>query len=586
MKRHSAANTNAEESSIAGMFQYLIGVLEPDQRRSWKILSLLSLISPAVDIFSFSIIMTVINRAIQENQASPELVAFTLSMVGVTAVKCLLELYRGRLSSRFTYDGAQRLSVKVYETLMKEDLSAHYQKSAMQALDMVRQDTVNCIQMITVYTDIWVNCITFTGYGAVMIYSAKWIGIGSSLALVALMVVIHVQTRARMRVFGEKSRAYSIRTNAQITIAYGSFKEMKIDDRSAFVLKRYQKASTKFAQVQQEYQYHSGRISILLQNSVMGAMFAVLAVILLAGSNLAFILAPMLVFITALARMLQTAFHVLRGLNYMEFARKPFSVLKEALTSYDRIKAQEERTAALRRKTLTFRKGLSVSGLTFGYRDQTRIFDGASIHIPVGRSVAIIGASGAGKTTFLDLILGLLPPQAGCICYDDYDIAAHADEQGRCMASIGQLVSYIPQTVYLNGATIRDNVAFFSDERDIDNDRVIECLKCAQIWEDVQALPDGIDTLIGENGATISGGQRQRIALARALYKEFELLVMDEATAALDIDTERAVIDSIRRVKEGKTLLMVTHHMSLANECDIIYKIERKKLVLVKGDPS
>ena len=586
MKRHSAANTNAEESSIAGMFQYLIGVLEPDQRRSWKILSLLSLISPAVDIFSFSIIMTVINRAIQENQASPELVAFTLSMVGVTAVKCLLELYRGRLSSRFTYDGAQRLSVKVYETLMKEDLSAHYQKSAMQALDMVRQDTVNCIQMITVYTDIWVNCITFTGYGAVMIYSAKWIGIGSSLALVALMVVIHVQTRARMRVFGEKSRAYSIRTNAQITIAYGSFKEMKIDDRSAFVLKRYQKASTKFAQVQQEYQYHSGRISILLQNSVMGAMFAVLAVILLAGSNLAFILAPMLVFITALARMLQTAFHVLRGLNYMEFARKPFSVLKEALTSYDRIKAQAERTAALRRKTLTFRQGLSVSGLTFGYRDQTRIFDGASIHIPVGRSVAIIGASGAGKTTFLDLILGLLPPQAGSIRYDDYNIAAHADEQGRCMASIGQLVSYIPQTVYLNGATIRDNVAFFSDERDIDNDRVIECLKCAQIWEDVQDLPDGIDTLIGENGTAISGGQRQRIALARALYKEFELLVMDEATAALDIDTERAVIDSIRRVKEGKTLLMVTHHMSLANECDIIYKIERKKLVLVKGDPS
>ena len=238
MKRHSPAGSAGEENRIASMFRYLIGVLEPDQRRSWKILTLLSLISPAVDIFGFSVIMTVINRAIQENQASPELVAFTLCMVGVTVGKCLLELYRDRLSSRFTYDGAQRLSVKVYETLIKEDLPAHQQKSAMQALDMVRQDTVNCIQMITVYTDIWVNCITFTGYGAVMIYSAKWIGIGSSLALVALMVVIHAQTRARMRAFGEKSRAYSIRTNAQITIAYGSFKEMKIDDRSAFVLKR------------------------------------------------------------------------------------------------------------------------------------------------------------------------------------------------------------------------------------------------------------------------------------------------------------------------------------------------------------
>ena len=88
--------------------------------------------------------------------------------------------------------------------------------------------------------------------------------------------------------------------------------------------------------------------------------------------------------------------------------------------------------------------------------------------------------------------------------------------------------------------------------------------------------------MIGENGTAVSGGQRQRIALARALYKDFELLVMDEATAALDMETEKAVIDSIRQVKGNKTILMVTHHMSLANECDMIYKIEDKKIVRVK----
>ena len=108
-----------------------------------------------------------------------------------------------------------------------------------------------------------------------------------------------------------------------------------------------------------------------------------------------------------------------------------------------------------------------------------------------------------------------------------------------------------------------------------------ECLKCAQIWEDVMRMPDGVHTLIGENGTAISGGQRQRIALARALYKDFELLVMDEATAALDMETEMAVIDSIRQIKENKTLIMVTHHMSLANECDVIYRIENKKIVQV-----
>lgn len=126
-------------------------------------------------------------------------------------------------------------------------------------------------------------------------------------------------------------------------------------------------------------------------------------------------------------------------------------------------------------------------------------------------------------------------------------------------------------------------MAFFEEEDSIDDAKVEECLKCVQIWEDIQRLPEGVDTLIGENGTTISGGQRQRVALARALYKDFELLIMDEATAALDMDTERAVIDSIRNLRAGKTLLMVTHHMTLADECDIIYKIDNKGFQLVKG---
>ena len=123
---------------------------------------------------------------------------------------------------------------------------------------------------------------------------------------------------------------------------------------------------------------------------------------------------------------------------------------------------------------------------------------------------------------------------------------------------------------------------FFEDENKINENKVIECLKIAQIWEEVKELPDGIHTLIGENGTTISGGQRQRIALARALYKDFEILIMDEATAALDMETEKAVIDSIRQIKKNKTLLMVTHHMSLANECELLYKIENKKIIRIR----
>lgn len=564
------------------MFRYLTGILEKEEQRAWRICAGLSLLSPVVDIFSFSVIIYIINIVVRENEASPGLVAFTFFMAAVSVGKCLFELYKSRISNRFVYDGAQKLSMKIYELLIKEDLTDHNEKSAMQALTMVRSDTTSCIGIINACIGIWVNGVTMAGYALVLILVSGWIGVAVSALLVLLMAGVFIQNRARIKTYGERCRAYEIRANSQITIAYGTFKEMKIDDRSAFILQKYGDASSGYAKVQSEFRYKSGGVGILMQNSIMAVMFAALAVFLVAGADLAAVLAPMVVYITALVRMIPMAYGVITGMNNVEFARRPYQTLRENMARYEEVKSREARYAGLRQKKLTFRNGLSVRGLTFGYREDRKIFDDASIEIPVGCSIAVIGASGAGKTTFLDLILGLLKPQSGHVLYDDYDIVTHTDGEGPCRASMGDLVSYIPQTVYLNGETIRNNVAFFEDENEIDDARVEECLRCAQIWEDVQRMPDGVRTLIGENGTAISGGQRQRVALARALYKDFELLVMDEATAALDMETERAVIDSIRQVKGNKTLLMVTHHMSLAGECDVVYKIENQKIVQVK----
>lgn len=571
-----------EETEMGEMFRYLTGILEKEEQKSWKIYGILGMLSPIVDIFSFSVIIYIINVVVESNSASPGLITFTLFMVFVSMLKCLFELYKSRLSNRFIYDGAQKLSMKIYELLIKEELREHNEKSAMQMLTMIRSDTTSCIQIIVDCIGIWVNGITMAGYALILIYVSGWVGIVSSGGLLLAMAVMFVQGRARIKAYGEKCRAYEIKANSQITIAYGTFKEMKIDDRSAFVLQKYQDASSGYAQVQGEFKYKISSIGVLLQNSVMAAMFVVLAVILVAGSNLAAILAPMAVYITALVRMLPMAYGVLSGMNHVEFAKKPYATLKENIAGYTKLKEEEERTQGMRQKKLTFQKGLSVRDLTFGYTGNRKIFENASVDLPAGCSIAIIGASGAGKTTLVDLILGLLKPESGHVFYDDYDIVTHEDGEGVCKVSMGELVSYIPQTVYLNGETVRNNVAFFEDESEIDDARVEECLKCAQIWEDVRQMPDGVHTLIGENGTAISGGQRQRIALARALYKDFELLVMDEATAALDMETEKAVIDSIRQIKEGKTLLMVTHHMSLANECDFMYKIENRKIVRVK----
>ena len=567
---------------MAEMFRFLTGILDTKEQKMWKIYAVLSLISPIVNIFSFSVIIYIINIVVRENGADPKLTAFTFFMVLVSILKCLFELYKSKLANRFVYDGAQKLSMKIYELLIKEDLMEHNKKSAIQAMNTVRNDTTNSIQIITDFIEAVINGITMAGFAVVLIYVSKWMGIISCVILVILMAVIFLRTRKRMQEYGEKSRACSIKANSQITIAYGSFKEMKIDDRSAFVLRKYEDASRAFAQVQGEFKYKISSIAVILQNSIMAAMFVILAVILVFGTDLAAVLAPMVVYITALVRMLPMAYNILNGMNKIEFAQKPYEAVKESMAEYSLMKEEETRAEKIRQRKLTLRKGVSVRNMTFGYTDRVQIFQDASIDIPVGCSIAVIGASGAGKTTFVDLLLGLLKPQEGHVFFDDYDIVTHSDGEGPCQASMGELVSYIPQTVYLNGETIQNNVAFFEEEEEIDEARVIECLKCAQIWEDVQKMQDGVHTLIGANGTTLSGGQRQRIALARALYKNFELLVMDEATAALDMETEKAVIDSIRQIKENKTLIMVTHHMSLANECDVVYKIENQKIVRVR----
>lgn len=563
-------------------FKYLTGILDKPHQRTWKLYGVMSLISPVVDVFSFSVIIYIINLVVRENQASPALTAFTFFMIILSILKAIFELYKNKISNVFIYSGGQKLSMKLYELMMKEDLVMHSRKSPMQALNIIRSDTATCIQIIIDCIGIVVSGITMAGYAVGLIYASKWVGVISSILLILLMVFMFVRIRSQMLRYGERAREWSIKASAQVTLAYGAFKEMKIDDRADFVLSKYEEASGQYAQVYGTYKSKTSGVSVILQNSVMAVMFTILAVILAFGQNPAVVLAPMVVYITALTKMLPTAYSLLSSMNNIEFAQKAYEELKNSMDRYEEMKEEEHRTEQLRKKELTLRKRVSVSNLTFGYKEGAPIFRDASIEIPVGCSIAIIGISGAGKTTFVDLLLGLLKPQKGSILYDDYDIVAQRDAEGPCRAHMGEVISYIPQTVYLNGETVRHNVAFFEEEEKIDDARVEECLKCAQIWQDVQKMPEGVNTLIGENGTAISGGQRQRIALARALYKDFELLVMDEATAALDMETEKAVIDSIRQIKGDKTLLMVTHHMSLANECDMIYRIENQKIVQVR----
>lgn len=571
------------------MFRYLVGVLEREEKGNLVRWGIVNGIGCLINILGFGITLYYINEIPGRYsltgllQESVELfIVFVILTEALFLLGSLLGLYQLKLSNRVTIFGAQKLSVRIYELFLKEDLEHHNQKSIAQTVEMIRSDTDSCVETITVCIGMWQNLAVLASYIIMLTYVYRWVGMLGGIVSAASIIGLFYWGLRKMKTYGARRRKYEIKTNAQITTTYGAFEETKIGNHSGFAVRKYMEASEAYAQAQNEFKVREGIISLFLAFSLRSVRYAIFALLIFFAGRSVSLLVPVATYIIALDKIVPVANGIVNGMGKVEFARKPYEELRKNLVRYAEMKEREAASGHARRKELTLQRGLTVRNLSFSYNEHTPIFEDAFLDIPVGSSVAVTGVSGAGKTTLLSLLLGFYQPQKGDICYDDYNIVTQSDGEGSCEANLGDLVSYIPQVVYMNGETVRRNVAFFEEDEKIEDERVTECLKCAQVWEDVRKMPEGIYTVIQDRGTTISGGQRQRIALARALYRDFELLIMDEATAALDMDMEKAVIDSVRQVKKNKTILLVTHHMSLADECDIVYRIENRKIVRVR----
>lgn len=556
----------------------LIQLLEKPQKRLLVLFALLSLLSPAMDLFGVSRIIPVIQQLFQ-SEVSGHMIRQLVFLALVLLLVGAFDMLKKRCSARLTVNVAHGWSLKIYALHEEEDLAEHNQKNIAQAINSVRMDPAVCAGMITSYVSVTADALTAAAYSVMMIYTAQAVGVISCLLTAAFAVAFYLFGQVYAVRCGERKRQLEIKAGGLVSTAFGAYKEIKVDSRKGKLLEKYRGASEECARVQQNYTLMQGAQGVILQDFMQAALLLLLAAVLAMGIGLSRVLPGAMIYITLLTRLLPVSHRIVSTVNNLQYAAKYYEALKTALEQYDAVQRKRAERLLLREKKVTLKRGIRVENLSFHYPNGKQIFDNASIEIPAGHSIAIVGPSGEGKTTFLDLILGLLSPQSGHIWYDDFDIVEGKDGQGPCRADIGNVVSYIPQTVYLNDDTVRSNVAFMVDE---DEERLIECLKYAQIWEDVREMPDGLDTLIGRNGVAISGGQRQRIALARALYKQFEILIMDEATAALDMDTESAVIDSIRKMRRDKTLLLVTHHLNLANECEYVFRLENRKFVRIR----
>ena len=211
--------------------------------------------------------------------------------------------------------------------------------------------------------------------------------------------------------------------------------------------------------------------------------------------------------------------------------------------------------------------------MSFGYPgDDRAVLSDISLDIPAGKMVAFVGRSGAGKSTLMHLLCRFYAPTSGGIQLDGTPIEAFR------LADLRQQIALVSQRVVLFSDTVRTNVAFGQQDR-ADDASLRQALETAQAWEFVEALPNGLDTVLGDGGDGLSGGQRQRLAIARAVLKDAPILILDEATSALDNESEAAIQASLEQVATGRTTLVIAHRLSTVERADLIVVMDQGRIV-------
>ena len=225
-----------------------------------------------------------------------------------------------------------------------------------------------------------------------------------------------------------------------------------------------------------------------------------------------------------------------------------------------------------------FNRTIRFDQVSFTYPGRNSpALDDISFSIPHGSRVAIVGKTGSGKSTLVDLLMGLLTPSTGRIAVDDVAL------DNRTLGAWQQRIAHVPQSIFLADASVARNVALGGPPSAIDENRVAQAVKLAQLDDVVAGLPRGLETPVGEGGISLSGGQRQRLGLARAIYKDAAVLILDEATNALDREIEEAILEVLARLhSRGVTVVMVSHRPSAVRECDLLIRLDRGKVVAIE----
>lgn len=575
----SGENSN----SRAGMLKKLGYIF--DKRDKWKIAALLLVVvvGSFLELLGVTIFMPFIN-VIQKPQTIHEtwylqrvydlfgfrsakgfMVGLSVCIIVIYIVKNVYLIVEKSYIYRFSYNMQMKLSTRLLDTYMKEPYTFHLNKNIATLQRSLQEDTSKFMQVILYSLELVAElavCFVMMVYLLTVSKSITIIVLGLLVVCVGSFLLF---TKKYSRKLGQDNQGYQGKIFQWMNQALGGIKEIKILERETFFTDEYYKYYAKYARGLRI----ARTISIIPKYvveavAISGLLVAIIVKLLFGEADMVYFVPQLTVFAVAAFRLMPSVGRINEHATNTLYALPSVDLVYHDLTEIADYVAKQDHEV---KEEWNLQKGIEVQHVTYYYPDTDEpVIDDASLFIEKGKTVAFIGASGAGKTTMVDVILGLLTPQKGAVMADQINVH---EKPKTFHAQIG----YIPQVIYLSDDTIRNNIAFGVKEKDIDEQAVRRAMEKAQLTEFIDSLPYGLDTIVGDRGVRLSGGQRQRIGIARALYHDPEILVLDEATSALDNDTEAAVMEAIENLQGMKTMIIIAHRLTTIRNVDVIYEV-------------